>query len=67
MTTRNPRDQFLRELRESLMTRLAQRAMTTRTTGLDGFAKRMLEKSVTAPSELDPELEHPADWDRPID
>ena len=49
------------------MTWLAQRAMTTRTTGLDGFAKRLLEKSKTAPLESDPELDHPADWDRPID
>ena len=48
------------------MTRIAQRAMTTRTTGLDGFAKRLIEKSARAPAE-DPELEHPADWDRPID
>ena len=51
----------------SLMTRLAQRAMTTRTTGLDGFAKRLLESSVSAPPEPDPELEHPDAWDRPID
>ena len=67
MTTRNERDQLLRELKASLMTRLAQRAMTTRTTGLDGFAKRLLEKSASTPEESDPELEHPADWDRPID
>ena len=66
MTTRNARDQLLRELKQSVMTRLAQRAMTTRTTGLDGFAKRLLEKSAKAP-ESDPELEHPEDWDRPID
>ena len=57
----------MRELKESLMARLAQRAMTTRTTGLDGLAKRMLEKAASAPEEPDPELEHPDDWDRPID
>ena len=67
MTARNGRDQFLREFKASWMARLARKAMTTRTTGLDGFAKRMLEKVATAPSEPDPELEHPADWDRPID
>ena len=66
MTTRKESDQRLRELKASLMTRLAQRAMTTRTTGLDGFAKRLLERSASAPAE-DPELEHPDDWDRPID
>lgn len=67
MTTRNGRDQLLRELKASLMTRMAQRAMTTRNTGLDGLAKRMLEKTVSTPMESDPELEHPDDWDRPID
>ena len=67
MTTRSGRDQFVRELKQSLMTRVAQRAMTTKTTGLDGLAKRMLDRSGGAEPEIDPELEHPEDWDRPID
>ena len=67
MTTRNGRDQWLREFKASLMTRVAQRAMTTKTTGLDGFAKRLLDRSGGEPAEPDPELEHPAEWDRPID
>ena len=67
MTTRNERDQFMRELKASLMSRMAQRAMTTSESGLDGFAKRLLRRMASAPAEPDPELEHPADWDRPID
>jgi hypothetical protein len=67
MTTRKGSDQFMRELKASLMTRVAQRAMTTRTTGLDGLAKRVLDKSGGAEPEMDPDLEHPDDWDRPID
>ena len=67
MTQRNGRDQFMREMKNALMTRLAQRAMTTRTTGLDGLAKKLLAKAASGPPETDPELEHPADWDRPID
>lgn len=67
MTTRNERDQRLREWKAAIMTRLARRAMTTRETGLDGLAKRLVERSASAPAESDPELDHPEDWDRPID
>ena len=67
MTIRSESDQRLRELKASLITRLARRALSTRTTGLDGFAKRLLAKQASGPSESDPELEHPEDWDRPID
>ena len=67
MTTRSQRDQTLRELKASLLTRVAQKAMTTRTTGLDGLAKKMLDRSGGAELEPDPELEHPEEWDRPID
>ena len=67
MTTRSERDQFLRELKASMMTRVAQKAMTTRTTGLDGLAKKMLDRAGGDEAEPDPELEHPEEWDRPID
>ena len=67
MTTRSERDQRLRELKEALLGRLAGRAMTTRTTGLDGLAKAMLERKTGGPVAHDPELDHPDDWDRPID
>ena len=67
MTTRYGRDQFMRELKASLMTRMARRAMTTSESGLDGLAKRLLQRMASRPAEPDPELEHPSDWDRPID
>ena len=67
MTIRTERDNWMRELKASLMTRVAKRAMTTRTTGLDGLAKSMLGKPAEEEDELGPEFEHPDDWDRPID
>lgn len=66
MTARRGRDQWLRELKASLFGRLAARTMTTRTTGLDGLAKSLVEKQA-GPVAPDPELDHPDDWDRPID
>ncbi len=67
MTTRSERDQRLRELKAALLGRLAGRAMTTRTTGLDGLAKTLVQKTAGGPVVHDPELDHPDDWDRPID
>ena len=67
MTTRNERDQWLRELKAALMTRFARRALTTRTSGLDGIAKSLLDRQLGGSIEPDPELDPPDDWDRPID
>ena len=67
MTTRNARDQWMRELKASVMTRIARRALSTRTSGLDGVAKSLLERSASGPGDPDPELEHPEEWDRPKD
>ena len=67
MTTRNERDQWLRELKAALMTRFARRALTIRTSGLDGIAKSLLDRQLGGSIEPDPELDHPDDWDRPID
>ncbi len=66
MTTRSERDQRLRELKAALLGRLAGRAMTTRSTGLDGLAKTLVGRRA-GPVDPDPELAHPDDWDRPID
>ena len=49
------------------MTRFARRALTSRTSGIDGIAKSLLERQASGPVEPDPELDHPDDWDRPID
>ncbi len=67
MTTRSERDHRMREIKTALMGRLAGRAMTTRTTGLDGLAKRLLLRLSGGPAPHDAELDHPDDWDRPID
>ena len=66
MTTRNSRDQWVREFKSGLMARIAGRAMSKSETGLDGLAKSLLKRGggEVAP---DPELDHPEDWDRPID
>ncbi len=66
MTTRSQRGQWLLEWKAALLGRLAGRAMTTRTTGLDGLAKNLLERQAGEVAH-DPELDHPEDWDRPID
>ena len=66
MTTRNSRDQWLREFKSALLTRIAGRAMSKSETGLDGLAKSLLKKG-GGEVPHDPELDHPEDWDRPID
>lgn len=64
---RSQQSEWLLELKQSLLSRLAARAMTTRTTGLDGLAKTLLQKATGGAVEHDPELDHPEEWDRPID
>ena len=48
------------------MARLAGRAMSKSETGLDGLAKSILKKGGREVPH-DPELDHPEDWDRPIE
>ena len=67
MTTRSERDQWLLELKTSMLGRVAGRAMTKRTTGLDGLAKTLLRRMAGEAAKPDPDLDHPDDWDRPID
>lgn len=67
MTKRSQRDQWLREWKAALLGRIAGRAMTTRTSGLDGLVKTLVGKQAGGPPEPDPELDHPEEWDRPID
>ena len=66
MTTRSERDQWILEWKAALLSRFAGRAMTTRTTGIDGLAKSLLERQAKDVAH-DPELDHPDEWDRPID
>ena len=67
MTMRSEREQRLREVKAALLGRVAGRAMTTRTRGLDGLAKALVPRQTGGPAAHDPELDHPDDWDRPVD
>ncbi|MDP6978742.1 MAG: hypothetical protein QF570_09090 [Myxococcota bacterium] len=67
MTMRSEHDQRIREFKTALLGRVARLAMTTRKTGLDGLVKSLLAKQAGDSTAPDPDLEHPADWDRPID
>ena len=44
MTTRRELEHRRRELQAALMARIANRAFTRRTTGIDGLAKRLVAK-----------------------
>ncbi|MEU4227770.1 hypothetical protein AB0F17_26065 [Nonomuraea sp. NPDC026600] len=63
MTARSRFAQRSREARAALLGRLAGRVFTRKTSGIDGFAKRLIAKQVP-PAEHDPELDHP-DHERP--
>ena len=67
MTTRSERGQRILEWKAALLGRLAGRAMTTRTRGIDGLAKSLVQRQSGGPVAHDPELDHREDWDRPID
>ena len=67
MTQRSEHDQRLRELKASLLARVAGRVMSTKRTGLDGLAKALLRPKGKEKTAADLELEHPEPWDRPID
>ena len=56
MAARSDFDHRRREVRTSLLTRIAGRLFTRKTTGFDGLVKRQLTKRV-ATVELDPELQ----------
>lgn len=59
MTKRSEFEHRKRELQASAFAKVANRALSRRTTGLDRMAKRMITKQMGAPTS-DPELDHPA-------
>lgn len=66
MTTRSELDQRKRELTNQAFGFLANRGLSKKTTGVDKFAKQLIARQAgTVPP--DPELEHPEEWDRPVD
>jgi hypothetical protein len=62
MAARSSFAQRRREVQMGLMARMAPRAFTRKTTGLDGIVKKLMAKQA-GPIEHDPELDHDdPDW-----
>lgn len=66
MTTRSSLAHKRKELGAVAFGFLANKGLSKKTTGVDGVAKSMLAKKVGEVPH-DPELNHPAEWDRPVD
>ena len=62
MAERSELSHRLLELKTSLMGRLAPRVLSRKTSGFDGFAKKLAAKSAPPPDDsIDPDLLHPDD------
>lgn len=62
MASRSELSQRRRELQMKLMGRMAPRAFTRKTSGLDGVVKKLMAKQA-GPVEHDPDLDHDdPDW-----
>lgn len=66
MTSRRPIDHAKKELGGKVFGFLANKGLSKKTSGVDGVAKTLLAKQVGEVPH-DPELEHPEEWDRPVD
>lgn len=66
MTARSEFRQRLHEAKTTAMGWLAPKLFTRKTTGVDGAAKKLVMRGGGADLPLDPDLEHPAEWDRPV-
>lgn len=66
MTDRTPMEQRRKELGGKVFGFLANKGLSRRTTGLDGVAKKLIAKQA-GEVDPDPELDHPSEWDRPVD
>lgn len=66
MTARSSFAHTKRELTGKVFGFLANKGLSRKTNGVDGVAKTLLAKQVGEVPH-DPELEHPEDWDRPVD
>lgn len=62
MAVRSELSHRLLELKTGLMGRLAPKVLSRKTSGVDGFAKKLAAKQAAAPdASLDEELSHPDD------
>lgn len=66
MTTRSERTHRVKELTGRVFASVANKGFTRRTTGIDGIAKKLLARQL-GEVDHDPELDHPEEWDRPVD
>lgn len=66
MTDRTPMEQRKKELGGKVFGFLANKGLSRKTTGVDGVAKKLIAKQA-GEVDHDPELDHPAEWDRPVD
>lgn len=66
MTARSELAHRRKELGATVFGLLANRGLSKKTTGLDGAAKSIIARMASEPAP-DPDLEHPAEWDRPVD
>ena len=66
MTNRTNLEHKRKELAASAFGFLANKGMSRKTTGVDKLAKNMIAKQVGEVPH-DPDLDHPDEWDRPID
>lgn len=66
MTRRSEVGQRKKELTMKAFGALANRGLSKKTTGVDRIAKQLIAKQVGDVSH-DPELDHPEEWDGPVD
>ncbi len=66
MTKRRRLTHRRKEISAAVFSFVANKALSKKTTGLDRAAKSMIARQVGAVVH-DPELDHPDEWDRPID
>ncbi|MEM9514898.1 MAG: hypothetical protein AAGA42_08570 [Actinomycetota bacterium] len=66
MTERSSFEQRKKELAGAAFGLLGNKALSKKTTGIDGVAKKLVAKQAGEVPH-DPELDHPAEWDRPVD
>ena len=66
MTARKELDHRKKELTNQAFGLLANRGLSKKTTGFDKVAKQLIAKQA-GDVPHDPELDHPEEWDRPVD
>jgi hypothetical protein len=66
MTTRSEFSQRKREAQAIMLGVVVNRVLSKKTTGVDGVAKSLVARQIGV-VDIDPDLDHPAEWDWPIE